>query len=329
MAVRSMLVLVSFALAGCGSETSLAHRAQTDTFLQTPNDEVDILFVMDDSNSMAEEQAELAAGFQGFIDEVEEANSKFRIGVVSTSQDTTDPLRGQLIGDPPYLTAEDDYVREFRERIAVGTGGSDLEQGLLAAALAVQPELLAGANAGFLRDGAQLLVAFVSDEEDCSHNGSLDGFESTNCYTHPEMLMPVEEILDYLWEAKGGDRDLVTFGAIIGPGLEGQCETAYRGPRYARTVQLAGGMIGDICSSDWSTMLTDLGLTAAGVLRAFDLTYSAIPDTVLVQVEGVVVDEDPVNGWTCEGASLEFHGTSVPPHGAEIVVEYEILSGSG
>lgn len=66
----------------------------------------------------------------------------------------------------------------------VGTRGDGYEKGLLAATVAVSRELTGGAlgvsaadeskpNHGFLRDEANFTVIFVSDENDCSHDGSM------------------------------------------------------------------------------------------------------------------------------------------------------------
>src|SRR5262245_44515121 len=94
-------LLLAALAAGCGSEGSFYDRSETDVFAQAPNNEVDILWVVDDSYSMAEEQATLAAGFASFGDELEISGTDFHIGVITTSFEYTDPLRGALQGDPP------------------------------------------------------------------------------------------------------------------------------------------------------------------------------------------------------------------------------------
>lgn len=316
-------------LAACSSDSSFVARSQLDVFEQVPNDEVDILFVVDDSSSMAEEQNALNRGFGGFMDQIREVNSKFHLGVVSTSADTGDPNAGRLLGEPAVLTSKDDYLTAFRDRAMMGTGGSDKEQGLWAAELALSPERLAGYNQGFLREDATLLVAFVTDEEDCSHGGLLDGQESTTCYTAMDELTPVDHFLDAYAAAKGGDRERVRVGAIVGPRGDDRCETAYPGERYARLAVETGGLIGDICESDWSDMLSRLGLAAAGVRESFTLSYDAVPETLLVAIDGEEIDEDERHGWTYDPSSalLMFHGDAVPPRGSEIVVEYDIVTG--
>ena len=96
----------------------------------------------------------------------------------------TDPNRAALLDDPPFLTPTDDYERLFQERAtAVGVEGSDKEKGLEAAAYAVSLAMTApgGPNEGFVRPSpAHLLVIIVSDEEDCSDNGALEGRTASN-----------------------------------------------------------------------------------------------------------------------------------------------------
>jgi hypothetical protein len=311
-------------LGGCAIENSFVPGKGSDTFFQEVVDEVDILFVVDDSASMAEEQLALADGFTTFVEELETANSNFHIGVISTSQDTDDPDRGILIGDPPFLTAEDDYVAQFAERVQIGIGGSDKEKGLEAAWYALSPEMLVLHNIGFLRPQANLLVVVVSDEDDCTDDGFLDGRDSTSCYQLRDLLTPVRELVARIYDAKNNG-ELVQVGAIIGP-FDGSCADAYSGKRYAQAALMTGGVLGKICDADWGNVLYDLGLNATGILDTFVLSGAAAVDSIEVTVGGQPVLADPQNGWTYDPQywTLRFNGTSVPQRGAEIRVEYEL-----
>ncbi len=330
MRIRSACILAGGMLfsSGCGSELDLVSRTLVDTFVQRPDDAVDILFVVDDSTSMAEEQDALAAGFGAFADELEAANTEVHLGVITTSQDSDDPRRGHLVGNPPVLGVDDDHVALFRERVQVGVGGSDKEKGLEAAWLAVSEEAQAGPNAGFLRDEAHLLVVFVTDEDDCSDAGALDGLDSQRCYTDQDQLVAPEAVVAHLWQVKGDDPSKVSVGAIIAP-EQRTCEDGWYGSRYARVVQMAGGFLGDICSSDWSSMLQDLGLTATGVFTQFELSAAADPATLAVHVDEVPVLEDPEHGWTYDPSlwRISFHGDAVPPRGSVVTVAYTALAG--
>jgi hypothetical protein len=324
----STLWMVSVAV-GCGSERNLFDQVQTDTWAQAPTDEVDILWVIDDSGSMAEEQASLIAGFASFAQQLDESGTRFQIGVITTSFDYTDPDRGVLIGEPPILTPADDYRTLFPQRTTVGTAGSDKEKGLEAAVFALHPTMTleGGPNQGFVREDAQLLVVIVSDEEDCSDEGVLEGQPPEACYTQMDELPPVQHFLEDLQGLKD-DSALVQVGAIVGLD-QGACVDVYPGQRYMAAAALTGGVIGDICETQWNTMLTDLGLVATGISTRFQTSRAAKPETLEVHVDDTPVAADATDGWTYDEATwfLEFHGASVPPRGSSVTATYTVQPG--
>ena len=159
----------------------------------------DILFVIDNSLSMAEEQAAVATELPAFLEELRKGSAvvvqDFRVGVITTSvyQRASTPQGDQLTyfteesgrlqpvpdaeGRPTaarFIDDEDPQMLEkFRRLVVRGTEGSGQESHFEAVRLAVSPPLTEtpveqGGNGGFLRDGARLLVVVVSDEEDCS-----------------------------------------------------------------------------------------------------------------------------------------------------------------
>jgi len=326
--MRSAAVLsLPLILCGCGIENNFAARRGMDVFEQVQQDEVDILFVVDDSFSMEVEQAALAAGFSSFIQELETANSAFQIGVVSTSMDSDDPNRGKLLGSPTFLTERDDYVPLFRDRVQVGINGSDKEKGLEAAAVALSPELLLTHNSGFLRPQANLLVIIISDEDDCSDAGALDGRSAADCYLLDEFLTPVSTLVDSIHDAKNNG-ELVQIGAIIGPFDDSCGEEAYPGRRYAEAVLQTGGLMARICQPDWSNVLYDLGLNAVGILSQFKLSSGADSSTIEVDVDGVPVLFDTINGWTYDAQHwvVSFHGSAIPQRGSIVSISYEITA---
>jgi hypothetical protein len=280
---------------------------------------------------MTEEQDTLVAGFNSFASQLEDSRTEFQLGVISTSFDYGDPERGVLKEDPPYLTPADDYEAEFASRATVGIGGSDKEKGLEAAVVALQPTMtlegLGGPNEGFVRPDAQLLVIVVSDEEDCSDRGVLEGQPATSCYSDMEQLPPVAAFVQDLRNLKDDD-SMVQVGVIVG--TEGSvCSEQFLGSRYITAARLTGGLVGDICQDDWSTMLRDLGLNATGIHSQFQLTYAAKPETIQVWVDEAEVLEDPSAGWTYDDSTwyLTFHGDAIPARDSQITVKYTIQSG--
>ncbi|GEM_PF-4448213 len=84
----------------------------------------------------------------------------------------------------------DKLSKDFRCALLVGTRGHGVEKGLAAAVLSVSKTLTGGAvgspgadqskpNHGFIRTKSAFGLVFVTDENDCSHDGSLD--EGTSC----------------------------------------------------------------------------------------------------------------------------------------------------
>ncbi len=317
-------------LVGCApGESGVRLQHRTDVLEQAANNEVDILWVVDNSQSMAEEQAALAAGFQSFASQLEASGTAFQIGVVTTSFEYTDNERGKLVGDPPFITNDTpEYEAAFAVRAtAVGIEGSDKEKGLEVAEWALHPSMTmaGGLNEGFVRPDAQLLIVFVSDEEDCSDGGALEGEPASACYTSKDQLIPPEDFIESFRDLKPNNRALVSTAAIVGSSA-GTCPDAVAGDRYLTVAALMGGLMGDICESDWSEMLGDLGLNAQGVITKFRLAEAAVPDSIHVSVEGEEIPESDTNGWTYDEETwfLTFHGDGIPARGSQITVEYDV-----
>lgn len=169
----------------------------------------DILFVVDNSASMKDEQELLARNFDRFIQAVA-GDFDLRLAVVTTDLVTDGPDGGERDGDyfPDFannfpnqlvintaptcaaITPEiphgcfrgpnpdtrvvtsdmprDQQVATFRTNVVVGECGAGLEQGLAAAVKALQRAEAGTCNQGFLRSNANLVVIFVSDEDDQS-----------------------------------------------------------------------------------------------------------------------------------------------------------------
>ncbi len=332
MRIRIPAVLGVLLATSCGNEGDIRVRTNTDTWKQAPNNEVDILWVVDDSCSMGEEQESLAGGFVSFVSEMEASGTDFQIGLITTSFQSSNPERGHLLGEPSVLSGQDDFITLFQERALVGIGGSDKEKGLEAAVYSLSPTMTlpGGPNEGFLRSSAHLLLVFVSDEEDCSDYGALEGQPAEDCYTERELLVPVVELVSDLQALKGHDSNLkVQVGAIVGLD-DGACQDAYPGRRYQEAAALTGGLVGDICSRDWSNLLTDLGLNASGIQMSFQTEYLPREGTVEVFVDDRKIKENGTNGWTFDYTTwfLTFHGDAIPQRGAQIRAEYEIQCGT-
>ncbi|HVV86501.1 MAG TPA: vWA domain-containing protein [Kofleriaceae bacterium] len=162
----------------------------------TLNRDLDLLFVIDNSGSMAGEQASLAANFPTFISvlqQIEGGLPNIHIGIVSSNVGAAGQasvpgcagqgddgnllvkagctgLTGQFISDVADATGNrvknytGDLGQLFSCMAQLGTGGCGFEMHLESMYRALQP----GKNPGFYRAGAYLGVIVIADEDDCS-----------------------------------------------------------------------------------------------------------------------------------------------------------------
>jgi len=173
---------------------------------------LDILFVIDHSGSMIEEQGKVRDELTTFMNELRQTggiDQSMHIGVINTSvyyfeKGASGPAYGNVGYGVfpggrllPVLTGldfadaqkqsqrvlrsdQEGFVDAFKLRIAQGTEGSPQETPFEAVRLALlselsQQPLSEGGNKGFLRDGARLLIVVLSDEDDCSENTGEEG----------------------------------------------------------------------------------------------------------------------------------------------------------
>jgi hypothetical protein len=156
---------------------------------------MDIVFVVDDSGSMAEEQGNLATSFPQFatvLDQYEVAPGQpldYRVALTTTGRTMTTST--EVPGFPPIVITEVGDNGAFRNtcgspkrwidrtdgnlgstlscRAQVGTNGPGAaEMPLYGGMLGLSDRITDGTNAGFLRDDALLAIVMITDEDDCS-----------------------------------------------------------------------------------------------------------------------------------------------------------------
>ena len=321
------MLWMTFALGLTACNEQSFHRStQEDVFRQERWDAIDILFVIDDSVSMQQEQELVAQGFYRFIEAVDDEELDFHLGVTTTNMDDGNPERGALLGEPPWLTPQDDYLPAFMERVqGIGTGGSDKEQGLAAAWHAMQVQ----ENQGFVRQGAALALLFVSDENDCSNEGGIsDAAHGAVCYDEDAPLTPANQFIRGFQDLKGAEGRVVV-SAIIGPEVDEGCEDAWPGHRYETVAETLDGVTGSICRSDYEDLLGSIGERIVGPIRVFQLTYIPVLESLTVEVDGELIEQDPVDGWTYDEEywMLRFDGVYVPPPASVLTVNYTVAGG--
>jgi hypothetical protein len=209
---------------------------------------VDLLFVIDNSGSMEDEQANLIASVPGFIDAMAAElgdTEGYNVGVTTSDLylgDISCPQEGALITkttgmgssnaqcDPyssglRFMTEQDDLPAKFGCAAQVGISGDGNERPMQTMLAAVSPGISApgACNEGFLRDDAILVVVIITDEEDDHELVGCVGM--TNVDPQPGSAGEPAQWFDGLVAAKGGNEKSIVVLSLVGPASGDMCPT--------------------------------------------------------------------------------------------------------
>lgn len=344
-------LVMMLATTACGnSGTSFSLSEQGQTFKQDAssfNNQVDLLWVVDNSASMDPLQNNMTSNFSSFITQFVTKGYDFHLGVTTTDAYLADaafdntPSYAKLrdgvgsthTGVFDILPTTPNLINVFVTNASQGGNGSGDER----AFSSFRSALNSSQNAGFHRSGAYLAIIILSDEDDFSsatrpedswlyshgvadHSYTYSGLDSVATYTN---------YLDTLTSSTGSARrysvsaitvkDNTCLNAHIS-----QSPSSIIGQRYIQIAAATNGVVGSICDTSYASTLNQIQQNIVELSTQFYLTKTPDPTTITVSVGGVSVPQDATNGWTYLSASnsIEFHGTAVPPQGADISVNF-------
>jgi len=344
LATISLITAAAAMIVGCSkSADSFSLLADASSYKQNAQyipRKVDILWVVDNSGSMANSQNALATNFQSFITKFTQSGSDFRMAVTTSdaflapyyNDNSRARLRAgkDLSNNNHYIMtpATPDISNVFLTAIKAGTSGSGDERVFSS----FKEALTNSVNNGFHRPEAFLAVIMVSDEEDFSHSDyttGLDGYYFSEDYNDPN-LHTVQSYVDFLtsYTAVGGAGKNFSVNTISI--LDQACLTQLQnsaqkiGTRYMQLATATGGQKISLCS-DFSQSLQVLSESIVELSSVFTLSREPIPESIVVTVNGVTVPQDANNGWTYDAASISiaFHGSSVPAAGANVSINFD------
>ncbi|WAS91131.1 hypothetical protein [Nannocystis punicea] len=239
---------------------------------------IDLLFVVDNSSSMKQEQVTLVASFPTFVSEIQQELAdaeSLHIGVVSTDDyehndpacaDTlgalvtqtkggkgaSDAVCGPFASGHRFMTEADDLTTTFTCAAQVGIDGSGDEMPIDAALAALGPDLEApgACNEEFMREDALLVLVIITDEEEEGSAGD-----------PPQWFEAITAL-------KGGVETNVVVLSLIGPENPSCMDAAEIGERLIEfTDMFTYGSIGEICAENYQMFFHE---AIAGIAQACD-----------------------------------------------------------
>jgi hypothetical protein len=231
---------------------------------------VDLLFVIDDSDSMQEDQASLVSSFPGFVSGIETLVdvADYHVGVITSDEYTSNPpgcdvygglvtathgyhssesVCGPFANGKNFMTAADQLDVDFGCTAMVGASGHSDEHPMEAMTTAVSPALVNGCNEGFFRDDAVLVIVMITDEED-DYYVDLWGTEIGSPGDPGTWF-------DAISASKQGNEESIVVLSLVNP-IENECVQDGNAWEYtARLVEFTEmftyGFVGDICAPNY------------------------------------------------------------------------------
>ncbi|MBX7231585.1 MAG: hypothetical protein K1X29_05820 [Bdellovibrionales bacterium] len=342
---------------GCsGDSTDFSVLPTSDTFYQNTsasNSKIDILWVVDNSGSMATSQQNLADNFPVFIDGFKNRNLDFQIAVTGTDAFIALPSMVSIYNSQNfYKSKSQDLWARFRDgneiahtgifvinpltlnlssvfvtNAKLGTKGYYDERPFQSMKTALESPY----NTGFVRNNSYLAVIIVTDEDDFSHDGTtfLDGnYTSTALHT-------TDSYISYLDTLTGSTADRKRYSvnaiSIQDSTCLSQLKTSdqKKATRVKDLVLKAQGKNLSLCDD----FATELELIADNILEQanqFYLNRIPNPSTISVIVNGQSIPKTAENpnhdgGWYYDSSSnsIVFQGVYIPSAGATIQVNFD------
>ncbi len=332
---------------------------QSTSFTST---KIDILWVVDNSGSMASSQQNLVSNFDSFIKNFVQKSYDFRMAVTTSDAFMAEAPWASFYNDPwnnyyyrnryyfnqpqaekamlrdgiPGVSSSGIRVIDNKTADIIGTFNINAVQAISGygderAFQSITSTLDSALNSGFRREDAFLAVIIVSDEDDFSHDGTTPIDNPNHASLHP-----VSKYVDYLnalTASSGATRKYSVSTISINDqaclDLLNQSNGGRKiGHRMHDIVNQTGGTIGNLCG-DFAEELTLIQDKIINKLTQFYLQREPIPSTIKVVVNGVVVPEasgtGDGQGWTynAEANSIQFSERYSPPQGASIAVNFD------
>ncbi len=268
---------------------------------------VDVLFVIDNSGSMAYEQQSMGQRTSQFINTLQGLD--YQIAVTTTDPRNITlgdgrliPITGgngiKIIDSSMAASSAQSLLSRTLQRPETGSG---IEQGIRAVYRAIERY---GQNESdlraFLRSDAQLSVVLISDEDESADTDKND----------PAHLL---SLISSTW----AEQKRFNFNSIITRPGDSACLNSYGatyGVRYNSLSNTTGGVVGNVCAMDYSAQVTGIADEIRRLLKTLTLSCQPLSQfAITIKRDGKILN----NPYTMEGLNIKF-ATEMSPGNYEI-----------
>ncbi|MCA9551197.1 MAG: hypothetical protein KC933_14270 [Myxococcales bacterium] len=278
-------------LAGIGTPQPAA--TSTEAFQQLPPARADILYVVDQSSSMADERQTMIDGAPWIISELDARGIDYHLAVIPTSTHGVDSSLPFVAPATPQAGAAlatefdiDEYDLEYEIAMYRATWTLSRPQ-----------------NSAFVRTDATLTVVFVSDSDDVETNSVQDYVNAIAAVKNGHTVSDVEV-------------HAVTGGAT-------GCGDAAPAPRFTQAAQLSGGLSTSICGSTWLDTLVAPAGPEYGQRRIFRLSQLASGGGMRVFVNGVEALTPSEWVFDTDANAVVFEPSAIPAPFSSVIVMFQ------
>jgi len=290
-----------------------------DTFVGAPDPQVDFVWVVDNSGSMAEEQASVINNSVKFFNILQGKHLDFRLGVIATGHTNSCATDGNAYklwgtGWSTLINGAD----TFKNNVSlVKLNGCGTETGIHWAKVALEKSTVVP------RTNAKLVFVLLSDEGDY--------FESFNSNQKFNFTSNIFLDRKHRWYS--------IIGLNSATGLPGTCQSKNSSGQtltsamtsnnsdtaYFDLAKSTGGSSSSICNTDYSSILENIATQSAAASSSYVLSRKPISSSIIVKIGGVTITQNATNGWMYNSASnsIVFSGTAWPSSGVAIEVSYK------
>jgi len=311
-----------------------------------PKNEVDIIWVMDESGSMDSKRAAIATGAATFFKQLQQTGLDFRMGVTNVCdpngsfQYAVGKLCSQIAADSEDDGGTDRFLAPTEQAIFSSCINNPpgyepaQEYGLVNAQAAIKRHLPRAQNSpSKIRTDAQVVVIVVTDE---GPQGLKNVLPNTNLFKQCTLSAAnqatvdahVKPYIDYLSGSGTDPEAKVDYFQVIG----GTCNSTLCSYQpdvahgYNELAQALNGQVYDVCQSNLASAVSSIISGIVATATTFALKEVPVASSLLVSLDGVTLPRSNVSGYRHIAGTKElaFTGSASLKLGSTVVASYRL-----